>query len=73
MNQQANHDTNLTLIRAQLLAGKRISVMSVLKSVGTLELRHYISELKRNSDLVIAGEWTCRNNKRFKEYYLKVA
>lgn len=73
MNQKdifcTQHEKNQQLIEQQLLAGKRISVISVLKSIQTLELRHYIAKLRRVHS--IAGEWvTTPNGKRYKEYYL---
>jgi len=72
MDRQNNFDSNLKKIKEQLEAGKRISVMSVLDSVHTLELRHYVAQLRKV--MPIEGEWVkTEQGKRYKEYYLKVA
>lgn len=73
MNQKdifsTHHEKNQQLIEAQLLAGKRISVASVFKSIRTLELRHYIAKLRKIYS--IPDEWVKSNDgKRYKEYYL---
>ena len=69
MEKQINSENNLKAIRTQLQRGWRITVQSVLSSVGTQELRHYISILRRE-DLNIKSEWVSKNGKHFKEYYL---
>jgi hypothetical protein len=66
-----NHEKNEALIKQQLLAGKRITVLSVLKSVGTIEARHYLSIIRR--ELPVSSEWVTKNGKRFKEYFIKAA
>lgn len=73
MQRQLNlNEKNQKAIEAQLVAGRRISVISVLQSVGTLELRTYLSKIRRK--LSIADEWvTLPNGKRHKEYYLSKA
>jgi hypothetical protein len=63
---------NLEKIKAELVAGKHITVRSVLLSVGTQELRTYISQLKRQG-MHIASTWVKRRDKKFKEYYLESA
>jgi hypothetical protein len=71
MDKLAQHDSNVHQIKEQLLAGRRITVRSILKSVGTPELRHYIPIIRRRFDIDIATEWVTRNGKRFKEYFLR--
>ncbi len=56
-------------IKRQLISGREITVQSVLRSVGTQELRHYISALKKEG-LVICSTWISRNGKHFKKYWL---
>lgn len=58
-------------ILAQLLAGKRISVLTVLQSVGTSELRHFISII-RSDGLPVADERIKRGDGVwYKEYFLE--
>jgi hypothetical protein len=64
------NDDNKKRIKAELLSGKRITVQSVLKTIGTQELRTYIPILRREDELDIATEWILKNGKRFKEYFL---
>jgi|GEM_PF-3405555 len=71
METQQNHGSNLAAIKDQLERGWRISVQSVLHSVGTQELRHYISILRREPGIHIESVWTTADNgKRFKEYFI---
>ena len=60
---------NQQRIRSLLEKGKRLTVVSVLRIVGTIELRVYISKLRREG-LNIKGDWTKRNGKKFKIYYI---
>jgi hypothetical protein len=53
------------------MAGRRITVQSVLKSVGTQELRHYISIIRREQDFKITTTWVSKKGKRFKEYFIE--
>ena len=71
MEQLINHESNVTIIRDQLLSGRRITVQSVLRSVNTQELRHYIPIIRRRFGIAIQSEWVERKGKRFKEYFLK--
>ena len=64
-----DHESNLIQIRKQLESGQRITVQSVLSSIGTQELRTYIPKLRRKFNMTIIGEWVERNGKHFKEYY----
>lgn len=65
-------DHNKTIkqkIREELEKGFIISVLSVMKSIKTFELRTYISALKKDG-LKIRSEWNYKNGKRFKTYHL---
>lgn len=66
--EQTKND-NLTLIRNLLLEGLRITSISVLKSIGTTEVRHYLSILRKEG-LTIKDNWLEKDGKRFKEWYL---
>lgn len=51
-------------------AGKKLTVITALREVGTLELRHFVAELKK-AGMDIRSEWKIAGNgKRFKEYRL---
>lgn len=66
-----NEEVNRTLVRRELEAGKRITVLSVLNSIGTIEARKYLSDL-RKLGMAIKDEWcTSDNGKRFKTYWLE--
>lgn len=69
MEKSINYETNITKIKEQLERGRRITVQSILDSVGTQELRHYIPIIRRRFNMIIDSEWTERNGKRFKEYF----
>jgi hypothetical protein len=69
----AHNDAHLKAIKDELLTGKRITVQSVLKSIGTQELRTYIPRLRREFGLNIDTVWVTRAEKRFKEYFIKLA
>ena len=71
MERSANFETNTNRIKDQLLAGRRITVQSILKTVGTQELRHYIPIIRKRFNLVIDSVWVEKKGKRFKEYFLK--
>lgn len=63
---------NMEMIKAQLEAGKVITVLSVQRTVHTSELRHYVSKIKEFME--IESEW-CSDAKgrRFKKYWKKKA
>lgn len=57
-------------VKEQLLNNRRVTVISILNSVGTTEGRKIISRLK-SEGMSIASEWVRKGKKRFKEYFLK--
>jgi hypothetical protein len=72
MEKHANHETNLDRIKAQLLAGNRITLKSVWDTIRTTELRHYVSVLRKTSKLDISSEWVSdHQGHRYKEYFIK--
>jgi len=72
MEKSIDHSTNLKAIREQLIRGWRITVQSVLQSVGTQEARTYIAILRKDPELKIKDRWISKNGKHFKEYFLDV-
>lgn len=70
MQTQIFSDTYENQIAAMLKAGKKLTVISALKEVHTLELRKFVSILKRKG-MDIKSKWvTAPNGKHFKEYSL---
>lgn len=70
MNDQPKKTDNLTKIRAFLKGGARITSILILNRVGTTEVRHYLSILRKEG-LVVHDRWIEQNGKRFKEWYLE--
>lgn len=60
---------NLSRIREQLVNGRRITSISVLSSIGTTEIRHYLSKLRKEG-LKISDRWLEKDGKHFKEWFL---
>lgn len=60
-------------IAKKLLAGERLTVLSVHHDLRTYELRHYIPIIKDRYDVDIIGTWHTENGKRFKVYELNKA
>lgn len=56
-------------ILLDLKQGKRLTVLCGLKLYSTIELRKYISLLRKDGN-VIGDIWVSRNKKHFKEYFL---
>lgn len=70
MQTQLIQDSYQNQIASLFRAGKKLTVITALKEVGTLELRHFVAELKK-SGMDIQSEWkVAGNGKRFKEYSL---
>lgn len=68
MLKRNNHESNLSKILAELESGKRITVLSVLLTVKTIELRHYIAIIRKTTP--VNSIWIKKDNKQFKEYFL---
>jgi hypothetical protein len=73
MENQTQMDFNLKnekKILEYLKNGKRLSVSSCARIIGTNELRHYVAALIRKGNK-IANEWKkSESGKRYKEYFL---
>lgn len=67
---ETNH-SHLSNIRKLLLGGSKLTVLSVLKLLRTIELRHYIAILRKEG-MNIKDEWkTSESGKRYKIYWLE--
>lgn len=69
MNDQQNKSDNLTRIRQFLKGGSKITSLLILRHVGTTEVRHYLSILRKEG-MLIKDSWIEKDGKRFKEWYL---
>lgn len=70
MQTQIFNDTYEKQIAAMLKADETVTVLSVLKKVGTIEARHFIARLKKQG-MDIKSQWKVGNDgKRFKSYSL---
>lgn len=69
MEKATDHVFNKQAIKDLLEAGERLSVKSVWLVIKTTELRHYLSQLRRDG-ITILSEWKEKDGKRFKEYWL---
>lgn len=67
---QETKNDNLTKIRSLLESGTRITSIKVLIEVGTTEVRHYLSKLRKEG-LVIKDRWMEKDGKHFKEWFLE--
>jgi len=55
-------------IKNGLEAGKTLTVLDALNQFRTIELRKYVSMLRKEG-LNIQDRWVSKNGKRFKEYF----
>lgn len=69
MQNQIFNDTYQKQIAHLFRAGEKLTVLDALKKVGTSELRHFVTELRR-AGMDITSNWTKANGKRFKVYSL---
>lgn len=59
-----------TSVKEQLLTGRRISVLSVLNSVGTTECRKIVSDLKKGGMPIESEKVISPKGKPHKEYWV---
>jgi hypothetical protein len=68
---EQTHITYLKAIREMLFKGRKLTVAGVFNEVKTLELRKFISVLRNDEGLNIAGVWTKGDSgKHYKVYSL---
>lgn len=65
-----DHESLKKKIKELLQSGERLTVLSVFRVVKSFELRHYVTQLKREG-LAIKSEWASAKGKRWKEYWLE--
>jgi len=68
MEKTSNHDSIQNMILGQLLAGRRITCVSVLKSCHSTELRHFVAIIRKTVN--VSSVWIQKGKVRFKEYYI---
>ena len=56
-------------IKNGLEAGKTLTVVDALNQYRTIDLRKYISDLRKEG-MVINDRWVTKNGKRYKEYFV---
>lgn len=70
-NEMQPHKTdNLSRIRSLLESGKKLTSITVLFEIGTTEIRHYLSKLRKEG-MIIKDRWIEKDGKHFKEWFLK--
>ena len=62
---------NRNKIRALMLTGVRVTTMSILFTIGTSELRKYLSDLRKEG-LIIRDKWIEKDGKHFKQYWIEI-
>lgn len=69
MNDQI--ETNLSRVRLCLMGGAKLTVLTAIKYCRTIDLRKYVSMLRKEGLDIIAEPTFNENKKRFNTYYLK--
>ena len=65
-------ETNLSRVRLCLMGGAKLTVLTAIKYCRTVDLRKYISMLKREGLDIISEPTFNANKKRFNTYYLRI-
>lgn len=65
-------ETNLSKVRDAFNSGLKLTVLSAIKIASTIDLRKYVSMLKREGLDIVAEPTFNGNKKRFNTYYLRV-
>lgn len=69
-NMEQTKNDNLSKIRVLLMSGAKLTSITVLRLIGTTEIRHYLSKLRREG-LAIKDQWLERDGKRFKTWWIE--
>lgn len=64
-------ETNLSRVRMCLLGGAKLTVLTAIRYCRTIDLRKYISMLRKEGLDIIAEPTFNSNKKRFNTYYLR--
>ena len=65
-------ETNISLVRLYLTAGVKLTVASALRYCHTVDLRKYISMLRKEGLDIVSEPTSNGNKKRFNTYYLRL-
>jgi len=68
MERSVNHDSIQNMILSQLLSGRRITTVSVLESLRTTELRHFVAIIRKTVN--VQSVWVKKGKVRYKEYFI---
>lgn len=71
METLSQHETNLSKVRSAFNNGLRLTVLSAISIASTIDLRKYVSMLKKEGMNIISEPTSNGKNKRFNTYYLK--
>lgn len=71
MEQNQQSETNLSRVRECLQAGIKLTVATALTLCHTVDLRKYISLLRKEGLDIVSEPTQNGNKKRFNTYYLK--
>jgi len=71
MENSNQQETNLSKVRAAFNSGLKLTVLSAISIASTIDLRKYVSVLKKEGMNIIAEPTENGNKKRFNTYYLK--
>lgn len=73
MNQIDNQiETNISMVRNAFKAGIKLTVASALRICKTVDLRKYVSMLRKEGLDIVSEPTINGNKKRFNTYYLKL-
>lgn len=70
MNDQI--ETNLSRVRLCLMGGAKLTVLTAIRYCKTIDLRKYVSMLRKEGLDIVAEPTQNGNKKRFNTYYLRV-
>jgi len=71
MENSNQQETNLSKVRSAFNSGLKLTVLSAISIASTIDLRKYVSMLKKEGMNIIAEPTENGNKKRFNTYYLK--
>jgi hypothetical protein len=69
---ETQQETNLFKVRQALNNGMRLTVLSAISIASTIDLRKYVSMLRKEGMNIIGEPTQNGNKKRFNTYYLKI-
>jgi len=70
MEKSTNFDSLQNQILSQLLAGRRITTQTVLRSLKTTEARLFIARIRKT--IKVSDVWIIKGKTRYKEYFIPI-